>query len=340
MSTAGLTGTTVVSAGTETGVDSAGEEVVDMVFCKPPKVNTCGNAVQPCITHRCTRIARRHLCLAPCTPNSSSLMPTHHSAETLLIEGPDARAFAHAQFSSPVSSLAIGQWQFSAWLDPQGRVRALFQLARLADERYLLLLRGGDAAAMADALHRFVFRSKLSVTAWPPRRLATGAVLPLHAVADDGENVSLGCGTHSLRLIATGAGDDAWRLPQLRAGWPWLPACLLGELLPPALSLQRLHAVAIDKGCYPGQEIVARLHFRGGHKRHLHRVTLSQAAVAGDTLRRDGREAGCVLDVVGTDDGIEALVVLSDDIAATVGAGHPHAFDDNLALDIIASWPA
>lgn len=267
-------------------------------------------------------------------------MPTHYPAETLSIDGPDAAAFAHAQFSSAVSSLATGQWQFSAWLDPQGRVRALFHLARLADDRYLLLLRGGVAATMADALRRFVFRSKLSVTALPPRMLATGPALPPHTVVDDGEAVSLGCDTHSLRIIASGMDDDAWRLPQLRAGWPWLPTPLLGELLPQALSLQRLHAVTTDKGCYPGQEIVARLHFRGGHKRHLHCVTLSQAARAGDLLRRDGREVGCVLGGVSTGDGIEALVVLSDDIAAQAVAAHPYAFDDGLAIDIVASWPA
>ncbi|KRE86952.1 folate-binding protein [Rhodanobacter sp. Soil772] len=267
-------------------------------------------------------------------------MPTYHPAETLLIEGPDATTFAHAQFSSAVTSLATGQWQFSAWLDPQGRVRALFQLARLADDRYLLLLRGGVAAAMADALRRFVFRSKVSVTTLPPRILATGPALPLHTVADDGESVSLGCDTHSLRIIASGTGDDAWRLPQLRAGWPWLPTQLLNELLPPALSLQRLHAAAIDKGCYPGQEIVARLHFRGGHKRHLHRVTLSQAASAGDTLRRDGRDVGCVLDVIATHDGIEALVVLNDDVATQDGAAPAHPLDDNRVMKLIASWPA
>jgi folate-binding protein YgfZ len=270
-------------------------------------------------------------------PNFASPMPTYHPAETLLIEGPDATAFAHAQFSSAVSSLATGQWQFSAWLDPHGRVRALFHLARLADDRYLLLLRGGAAATMADALRRFVFRSKLGVTALPPRELATGPALSLHTLVDDGESVSLGCDTHALRIIDSGAHDDAWRLPQLRAGWPWLPAPLLGELLPPALSLQRMHAVAIDKGCYPGQEIVARLHFRGGHKRHLHRVTLSQAAGAGDTLRQDGRDIGCVIDVVTTGDGIEALVVLSDDVAAR---GNTQAIDDNLAIEIVASWQA
>ena len=267
-------------------------------------------------------------------------MPTYHPAETLLIEGPDATTFAHAQFSSAVSSLATGQWQFSAWLDPQGRVRALFHLARLADDRYLLLLRGGVAAVMADALRRFVFRSKVSVTALPPRTLATGPTLPLHTIMDDGLTVLLGCDAHSLRITTAGNGDDAWRLPQLRAGWPWLPTQLLNELLPSALSLQRLHAVAIDKGCYPGQEIVARLHFRGGHKRHLHRVTLSHAARAGDTLRHDGRDIGCVLDVITTGEGTEALVVLSDDIATRASDAHAHPLDDNLVMKRITSWPA
>jgi folate-binding protein YgfZ len=267
-------------------------------------------------------------------------MPTYHPAETLLIEGPDATAFTHAQFSSAVNSLATGQWQFSAWLDPQGRVRALFHLARLADDRYLLLLRGGAAAAMADALRRFVFRSKVSVTALPPRALATGPSLPLNTITNDHATVLFGCDTHSLRITTSGDGDDAWRLPQLRAGWPWLPTQLLNELLPPALSLQRLHAAAIDKGCYPGQEIVARLHFRGGHKRHLHRVTLSQAANAGDLLRSDGREVGCVLEAITTDDGIEALVVLSDDVAAQAGDTHARALDGNLVMELVTSWPA
>lgn len=267
-------------------------------------------------------------------------MPTHLPAETLLLEGPDATAFAQAQFSSAVNSLATGHWQFSAWLDPQGRVRALFHLARLADERYLLLLRGGDAAKMTDALRRFVFRAKVAVTALPPRALATGPALPLHAVIDDGEGVSIGGDAHSLRISTAGAGDDAWRLPQLHAGWPWLPNSLLGELLPPALSLHRLQAVAIDKGCYPGQEIVARLHFRGGHKRHLHRVTLSQAAAPGDTLQHDGRAVGCVLDVVTTQGGSEALIVLADDIAAQLSGAHSQPFDDDLALAIVTSWPA
>jgi folate-binding protein YgfZ len=267
-------------------------------------------------------------------------MSKPHPAETLLIQGPDAIAFAHAQFSSPVSTLVTGQWQFSAWLGPQGRVRALFHLIRIADDQLLLLLRGGDAATMADGLRRFVFRSKLVLTALPSRALATGPALPLHEMLLDTETLSLGCGTHSLRISTAENGDDGWRLQQLHAGWPWLPERLLNELLPSALSLQRLQAVVIDKGCYPGQEIVARLHYRGGHKKHLHGVELSQARVSGEQLQISGREAGWLLDVIVTDEHILALAVLHDDVVAQAEAGRLHAFDDALNIFLGASWPA
>ncbi len=267
-------------------------------------------------------------------------MTNHLFAETLSIEGPDAIAFAQAQFSSKVSSLDVGHWQFSAWLDPQGRVRAFFHLARLSDEHLLLLLRGGDAATIADALRRFVFRSKLTLTAASPRTLATGPAMPVHSVHDHAGVISLGCETHSLRITTQGDGDDAWRLHQLRAGWPWMPASLSNSLLPAALSLQRLQAVAVDKGCYPGQEIVARLHFRGGHKRHLHRVTLSQAADAGAVLRNDEGEVGCVLEVTRSDHAIEALVTLRDDVFAQAADTRTIVFADGFSLHVESSWPA
>jgi folate-binding protein YgfZ len=267
-------------------------------------------------------------------------MPTPYSAQTLLLEGADAIAFAHAQFSSRVNSLAIGEWQFSAWLNPQGRVRALFHLARVADDRLLLLLRGGSAQEMTEALRRFVFRSKLTLTAAPSHVLATGAALPMHLVHVEGETLALGCGTHSMQIKAAGETDDRWHLPQMLEGWPWLPERSLGELLPPALSLQRLQAVVIDKGCYPGQEIVARLHYRGGNKQHLHSVELSQPASAGEPLHRDGREVGLLLDVVTTGEDIKALAVLHDDVVSQKTNGRLNAFDEQLVLQLGRSWPA
>lgn len=265
-------------------------------------------------------------------------MPTSSHAETLLIEGPDALAFAHAQFSSNVQSLAVGAWQFSAWLNAQGRVRALFHLARLDEQRLLLLLRGGEAAPLGEALRRYMFRARLALQASPWRVLATGAAQPMHAVRDEPDVIVLGCDTHSLQLLADGVGDTHWRALQLEQGWPWLPASTLETLLPPALSLHRLQAVAIDKGCYPGQEIVARLHWRGGHKRHLCSVRLLHHTATGAILHRDGNEVGVLLDVVEDDDGIHALAVLNDEVTSTLVENAALQLDDGLALYVQRRW--
>ncbi|MDQ6648112.1 MAG: folate-binding protein [Pseudomonadota bacterium] len=258
-----------------------------------------------------------------------------------MIEGPDAGAFAHAQFSSKVISLEAGCWQFSAWLNPQGRVRAFFHLSRVADDKYLLLLRGGTASAMADALQPYVFRSKVSISAQLPRSLSTGAALPTHAVLEEDGVMCLGCGNYSMQLTERIVDDEAWLAPQLRMGWPWLPDSALDELLPAALSLQRLQAVAVDKGCYPGQEIVARLHFRGGNKRHLCSGTLSQPVNPGESLRMGGNDVGRVLDVVRNSANHEALLALNDDVAAQAKDGWLDIFDDkNVKLYVATRWPA
>ena len=62
----------------------------------------------------------------------------------LELTGPDAVAFAQAQFSNDVPSLADGHWQWNAWLSPQGRVRFFFHLLRDDAQHLRLLLRGGD----------------------------------------------------------------------------------------------------------------------------------------------------------------------------------------------------
>lgn len=267
-------------------------------------------------------------------------MEKHQHAESLLIEGPDAIGFAHAQFSSKVDALAIGQWQFSAWLDPHGRVRSIFHLARLADDQLLLLLRGGEASVISAALRQFVFRSKVTITALPVRAIATGPAMPLHDLRQRGTTASFGCGSHSMEISEALQADAAWRLPQLREGWPWLPAEAAAELLPPALSLHRLGAVAIDKGCYPGQEIVARMHYRGGNKRHLNRIELAVLMDAGASLHHAGREAGRILDVVLNDNRIEALAVLSDDVVTRINDGVAGALDGNIVKRLIEAWPA
>lgn len=246
-------------------------------------------------------------------------MPSTYPAELVALEGPDAIAFAQAQFSSNLSPLVDGQWQFSAWLDAQGRLRALFHLMRLDAQRLRLLLRGGEAQALAAGLQRYVFRTSVRVSALPAQQLASVEGMPLHAVMEQDDALILGCGSHGLKVATRG--DEAWRLPQLRAGWPWLPPGVGDELLPAWLDLGTLGATALDKGCYPGQELVARMHYRGGSKRRLRRVRLSLALEPGSTLQVDGRTTIRLLDVVDLDGAAEAMAVVHEDVQASLDAG-------------------
>ncbi|MGO4700337.1 CAF17-like 4Fe-4S cluster assembly/insertion protein YgfZ [Dyella sp. 2RAB6] len=265
-------------------------------------------------------------------------MPATFQAETLFIEGADAIAFAQAQFSGNAADLAVGRWQFSAWLDAQGRVRALFQLARVSEHSLLLMLRGGRVEPLADALRRFVFRSKLTLQALPVRALGTSAAMESHTVEQRGDVVVLGCGTHSMTIGARE--DDAWRAEQIHLGWPWLPDSALDSLLPPALSLERLQAVAFDKGCYPGQEIAARLHFRGGHKRHMHCVVLSQALPPGSVLRDAQSDVAVVLDNVLTNDAHSALAIINDALAEQAKSHALRWNEDIIDIELRERWPA
>lgn len=239
------------------------------------------------------------------------------TTRTITLAGRDAAAFANSQLSSNVLGLPVGRWHFSGWLDPKGRVRALLHVARVGDERFVLVPRGGDAIALAADLKRFVFRSKVMIDVSDTLHVGDDVARGEGEASEDADGaLLLGEGDASLR-IAANEGDDAWRARHIAKGYAWLPDGALDALLPPALSMERIGAVAFDKGCFPGQEIAARLHFLGGHKRHLHIVQSDRALIEGTTLRINGRDTGIALTSDASASRPTTLVVLDD---ATVAA--------------------
>ncbi len=207
------------------------------------------------------------------------------AASLLRLAGADAIAFAHAQFSSNLLTLAPGQCGWSAWLDAQGRVRALFAVLRVADDALLVWQPLGAAMPLALELRRYLLRSRVRiepVEGWQVLELPAPA-LP----ADTGHWLDHH-GGHALRLpdgmargVALLPADHpidaeaalAWRRQDIAARLPWIGPATAGRFVPQALELERIGALSFDKGCYPGQEIVARLHFRGGNKRGLRVIT-------------------------------------------------------------------
>lgn len=229
----------------------------------------------------------------------SQRVPYPAQPELIELSGPDAQAFAQAQFCNDVLALATGESQLNAWLNPQGRVRRLFHLLRIEDTRYLLALRGGTAAPLLAPLKMFVLRLKVQVQAlqgWRWQEVDGAAATPAQswrlALPD----------ARALLLQAPEApaappppdGDSLLR--DIAAGLPWLPEHALEQLLPSWLEFARLGAISHNKGCYPGQEIVARLHFRGGgDKRVLACLASAQAPGGGELRDAEGKEAGLLL---------------------------------------------
>jgi folate-binding protein YgfZ len=255
------------------------------------------------------------------------------AAEILVIEGADAIAFAQAQFTSGVAELAQGAWQWSAWLDAQGRARHFFALLRIDATRLLAWQPLGDAAGMRAALARFVFRSKVALDAPSGWALHALRSLDLPASANarefsvhrDGYALAMPGTTDRIAWLApSGAAAVAadalaeWRVQDIAARLPLLASASSGEFVPQALELERHDAIRFDKGCYPGQEVAARLHFRGGNKRRLLRLSIAGAppAPAAQIIADGSHVAGQVLYAapVSTQTS-EALAVVADTYA-------------------------
>ncbi|WP_028919047.1 YgfZ/GcvT domain-containing protein [Pseudoxanthomonas suwonensis] len=230
----------------------------------------------------------------------------------LALDGPEALVFAQAQFANDVTALSPGQWQWNAWLNAKGRVIAVFALLRCGDALRLVLPDHG-AAELGDALRRFVFRRKVTVAPRPDLRVSGAFTSPATAsgarlAGDEAGGLELDYGTSALpRTLRIGpatapadaAAREAWAVADLRLGLPRLPASQREQWTPQQLALDRLHAYSVKKGCYPGQEIVARTHFLGKAKREPLLLHVPAGVDAGAEVQQSGRVIGQVASVAG-----------------------------------------
>lgn len=243
----------------------------------------------------------------------------------ITLSGADARAFAQAQFINDVDSIEPGHWQWSGWLTPKGRVIALFALLKRDDETVWLLLPDADPAMLVAGLQRFVFRSKVRIALDEQLHASGGFVAPETArgsvfSVDKAGTVEMdmgGDGGPRCLRIATGATAEAdpvvamrWAACDLEHGLPRLPASQVEQWTPQQLSLERLRGFSVRKGCYPGQEIVARTHFLGKVKRGLALLKADVPLTAGAEVRAEDKSLGTLVSVAGTGGRYLGLAVL------------------------------
>jgi tRNA-modifying protein YgfZ len=207
-------------------------------------------------------------------PTASPVWP----GGVLDVRGRDAQAFLHAQLMSDVKALAPGAWQWTGWLTAKGRVLALGALQRVADEHFRWLLPDHPAAGLGEQLQRFVFRSKVA--------FETPALALAGFRAPQAEGIALG--GRWLGFGDSQVSHDEWAVEDLAHGLPRLPPAAIGSHTPQMLGLDFLGAYSVKKGCYPGQEIVARTHFLGQAKRRLQRLSGDHPFAAGESLEPAG----------------------------------------------------
>lgn len=240
-------------------------------------------------------------------------------------DGPDAAAFLHSQLSTDVEGMAVGAATWTSYNSPKGRMLATALLWRRGQEAFVAYVAADLAEALRKRLAMFVLRSKVAVTdraagrillgvAGPDARGAVEAAFgsaPEHGrghAGDDADIVATPDGRYlvdapaaspgaaRMRLSSDSADASFWDWLGVRAGIPQITRATQDLFVPQTTNFDLVGGINFRKGCYPGQEIVARMQYLGRLKERLFAFHVDGAPPAAGS-RVHGQPAS---DAVGT----------------------------------------
>jgi folate-binding protein YgfZ len=195
--------------------------------------------------------------------------PVDVDAEIVEVAGPDAATYLQGQLSQDIDALQVGRGSVpSLLLEPTGKLGYLLSVARLAEDRFGLAVDRPFGAHVVQRLERFKLRTAASielidsgrlVVSWRPEE---GEGLLRAATVIDAEEA----GANAAAVRDGSAWREAENVVRIEQGWPRGGAEVRDEALPAELGQELIAAaVSFTKGCYTGQELVARVDSRGGH---------------------------------------------------------------------------
>lgn len=215
----------------------------------------------------------------------------------ITVAGEDAESFLHGQLTADIRSLDPGQSSLAGWCDPKGRLLAIFRVLRRADD-YLVILPTALLTSVLPRLRMFVLRARVKLEQPAQPLCVIGAAGPDAArlIRDAGITAVLNPGRAPMDCVYAvvteadmldGLATRMHRVPaaewsafEIAAGIPQIVPATSGEFVPQMVNLDLVGGVSFNKGCYPGQEIVARLHFRGGLKSRMLRASSTESGIA------------------------------------------------------------
>lgn len=218
--------------------------------------------------------------------------------DTVRVEGPEAAAYLQGQISQDVDAVGVGDTAWSLVLAPDGKVEAWFRIHRSADDEFLLDVDAGHRDALIARLERFKLRTDATITA-----------------TDD---------TIPAPIEWPGLDDPGDERARILAGFPRMGAELTPATIPAEAGATLIErSVSFTKGCYTGQELVARIDSRGGNVPRPVRLLVAERGSAPLEVGADVLSDGDVVGVVTSAAGDVALATVQRkvEIGATVEIG-------------------
>jgi folate-binding protein YgfZ len=223
--------------------------------------------------------------------------------------GTDAVRFLQGQLSNDLTRLGPENSLLAGYHNPQGRAIALLRLVQWETDDILAVVPRELAPMVASRLGKFVLRAKVKITdesgAWRINgvtgtpELAPGPGVAAVRVGDEPRWLVISPVDSPVPESDSAVGaPEAWLRLDIAAGQPQVYAATSEEFVAQMLNLDALNAIAFDKGCYTGQEVIARAHYRGRVKRRMQRFVsrASHRLAPGDSGQlADGRTFKVVL---------------------------------------------
>lgn len=263
----------------------------------------------------------------------------------LRARGADAVKFLQGQLTNDVATLAPGHSRLAGFCSAKGRLQASFLVWKLADDDLLLACAASVLPATLKRLSMFVMRAQCKLS-------DASAEIGLFGALGDSASTVLGelpvgatCpveGGTAIRLadvdgvsravlaVATACAPEptlpgeAWRWLEVRSGVPLIEAATVDQFVPQMLNYELIGGVDFQKGCYPGQEVVARSQYRGTIKRRMFLFESDAPAAPGQDVFHDAdpsQPAGMVVNAAAFAGSQVALVEVK---LATLTSGHLH----------------
>ncbi|MBT6347968.1 MAG: folate-binding protein YgfZ [Proteobacteria bacterium] len=207
--------------------------------------------------------------------------------------GSDAQEFLQNQLSGDVLQVSEPGWGLSGYCSPKGRLLAIFFICRQEDD-FLLLTDSSVAQSVIARLQMFVLRSAVTLELCPEKSLAfrdeTVDARPEVATSDSVSRLqsSLTIAVMDKSRVEVSQNEHRFRKLCIELGIPVLDARISEAFIPQSVNLDLVGGVSFQKGCYPGQEVVARVRYRGTPKQRM-----IGASMEADKVPAPGSKVNC-----------------------------------------------